>query len=63
MYLDEATFSTVVANTPLVSAYLIIKTDLDQVLFRQILKQPARDFWFVPGWRIFKYKPIETAFC
>ena len=63
MYLNEETFSTVVANTPLVAIDLIIKNDLDQVLSRQILNQPARGFWFVPGWRIFKYEPIETAFC
>ena len=63
MYLDEATFSTVVDNTPLVAIDLIVKNDLNQVLFWQILKQPARGFWFVPGWRIFKYEPIDTAFC
>ena len=63
MYLDEATFPTVVANTPLVSIDLIIKNDLSQVLLGQSLKQPARGFWFVPGWRIFKHAPIETAFC
>ena len=62
MYLNEATFATVVANTPLVAIDLIIKNNLDQVLLGQRLNRPAKGFWFVPGGRIFKDEPIATAF-
>ena len=62
MYLNEATFATVVANTPLVAIDLIIKNNLDQVLLGQRLNRLAKGFWFVPGGRIFKGEPIATAF-
>lgn len=47
--LDELTFKTVVASTPLVSMDLIVRNKRDQVLLGLRTNRPAQGFWFVPG--------------
>ncbi|EHY0935666.1 GDP-mannose mannosyl hydrolase [Vibrio cholerae] len=60
--LDELTFKTVVASTPLVSMDLIIRNKRDQVLLGLRTNRPAQGFWFVPGGRICKDETFEQAF-
>ncbi|MBY8203921.1 GDP-mannose mannosyl hydrolase [Vibrio fluvialis] len=60
--LDEPTFKTVVASTPLVSIDLIIRNSKGQILLGQRTNRPAQGFWFVPGGRICKDETFEQAF-
>lgn len=62
MHLDNDTFRTVVASTPLVSIDLIVKNAEGQVLLGKRNNRPAQSMWFVPGGRILKNEPISTAF-
>lgn len=61
-YLDAKDFLAVVRNTPLVSIDLIV-TDADgRVLVGHRKNAPAKDFWFVPGGRIYKNETLDSAF-
>jgi colanic acid biosynthesis protein WcaH len=62
MFLDNDLFSTVIANTPLVSIDLVVKNNRGQTLLGQRLNRPAKGFWFVPGGRILKDEALATAF-
>lgn len=62
MHLDNDTFRTVVASTPLVSIDLIVKNTKGQVLLGMRNNRPAQSMWFVPGGRILKNERISTAF-
>lgn len=55
-------FKNVVRNTPLISIDLIIENNTKKVLLGKRTNRPARDFWFVPGGRIFKDESLEDAF-
>lgn len=60
--LDDALFSSVVANTPLVSIDLVVRNSEGNVLLGQRTNRPALGMWFVPGGRIFKDELISDAF-
>ena len=60
--LNEDKFKTIIQNTPLISIDLIINNDLNQVLLGQRVNEPARNYWFVPGGRVFKDETLENAF-
>lgn len=60
--LDEETFKTVVAFTPLVSIDLIIRNKQGKILLGLRTNRPAQGFWFVPGGRIGKDETFEQAF-
>ena len=60
--LDEKTFKTVVAFTPLVSIDLIIRNKQGKILLGLRTNRPAQGFWFVPGGRIGKDETFEQAF-
>ncbi|ESE41260.1 GDP-mannose mannosyl hydrolase [Shewanella decolorationis] len=62
MFLDQPTFSTVIASTPLVSIDLVVTNSSGQVLLGQRLNRPAKDYWFVPGGRILKNESLANAF-
>lgn len=62
MFLDKATFSTVIKSTPLVSIDLVIKNKQGQALLGQRLNRPAKNYWFVPGGRILKNESLAQAF-
>jgi colanic acid biosynthesis protein WcaH len=62
MFLDQPTFSTVIASTPLVSIDLVVTNSNGQVLLGQRLNRPAKNYWFVPGGRILKNEPLAEAF-
>ncbi len=56
------TFKTVIASTPLISIDLIVRNNKQQILLGKRLNRPAQGFWFVPGGRILKDEPLESAF-
>ncbi len=60
--LDKETFLTIIANTPLVSIDLIVRSPQDGILMGKRTNEPAKGFWFVPGGRIFKLETLEQAF-
>jgi len=60
--LDEASFVSVVKNTPLVAIDLIVRDSLGNVLLGKRSNKPALDYWFVPGGRILKDETMELAF-
>jgi colanic acid biosynthesis protein WcaH len=62
MFLDKETFSTVIANAPLISIDLIIKNSEDKILLGKRVNKPAKNSWFVPGGRVFKDEKIDDAF-
>jgi len=62
MFLEQSTFSTVIASTPLVSIDLVVTNSNGQVLLGQRLNRPAKNYWFVPGGRILKNEPLPEAF-
>ena len=62
MYLEKETFKTVIASTPLISIDLVIKNSKGEYLLGYRTNQPAKNFWFVPGGRILKHEPMDTAF-
>lgn len=60
--LDNSTFKTIVASTPLVSMDLIVRNSFGQVLLGYRINRPAKGYWFVPGGRIYKNEMFEEAF-
>ncbi|WP_417764155.1 GDP-mannose mannosyl hydrolase [Shewanella chilikensis] len=62
MFLDQATFTRVIASTPLVSIDLVVINAKGQALLGRRLNRPAKDYWFVPGGRILKNEAIADAF-
>jgi len=62
IFLDKKEFSSVIENTPLVSIDLVVKNQYGQALLGKRLNKPAKDHWFVPGGRILKNEPLESAF-
>lgn len=60
--LDIGLFKTVVNNAPLVSIDLIVYNRKNEVLLGKRINPPARDYYFVPGGRIFKDEKIIDAF-
>ncbi|WP_335921513.1 GDP-mannose mannosyl hydrolase [Shewanella chilikensis] len=61
MFLDQDTFKTVIASTPLVSIDLVVINTKGQALLGRRLNRPAKDYWFVPGGRILKNEAIADA--
>jgi colanic acid biosynthesis protein WcaH len=62
MFLDQATFSTVIESTPLVSIDLVVINAQGQALLGLRLNRPAKGNWFVPGGRILKNEALAGAF-
>jgi len=60
--LDRTLFSSIVANTPLISIDLLIKNSNGEILLGQRTNRPAQGKWFVPGGRIYKDESISDAF-
>jgi len=59
--LDADTFLAVVTSTPLVAVDLVLVRGGCEVLLGLRNNRPAQGFWFVPGGRILKNEPIQTA--
>ena len=62
MFLSNTDFCNVIKNTPLVSIDFIISNKNEEVLLGLRRNRPAKDYWFVPGGRIFKNETIKDAF-
>jgi colanic acid biosynthesis protein WcaH len=62
MFLDETTFKTVIASTPLISIDLVVKNTKGEYLLGYRNNRPAQGFWFVPGGRILKDETMDDAF-
>ena len=62
MFLDDKTFRSILASTPLVSMDLVIQNCRGEVLLGQRLNRPAQGVWFVPGGRILKNETMYAAF-
>jgi colanic acid biosynthesis protein WcaH len=62
MFLDDTTFKTVIASTPLISIDLVVKNTKGEYLLGYRNNRPAQGFWFVPGGRILKNETMDDAF-
>jgi len=61
--LDNETFAHIVEHTPLIAIDLIIKDKKNAgVLLGKRVNAPAKDYWFIPGGRIYKNETISEAF-
>ena len=49
MFLDDSTFATVVASTPLFAIDLAVVDENDELLLGKRLNRPAQGYWFVSG--------------
>lgn len=59
--LSAKSFLKVVSATPLVAVDLVVVRGGAEVLLGLRNNRPAQGFWFVPGGRILKNEPIQTA--
>lgn len=62
MRLSSDTFKTIVQNAPLISIDLVVKNIEGEILLGRRINKPAKDYWFVPGGRIFKNETLQDAF-
>jgi len=60
--LNQKTFSDIIQNTPLISIDLIVTSHTNQILLGKRVNNPAKNFWFVPGGRIYKDEGLEQAY-
>jgi colanic acid biosynthesis protein WcaH len=60
--LSNRDFRRVVENTNLFAFDLIIKNFKEQVLIAKRNNAPAKDYWFVPGGRVYKNENLNDAF-
>lgn len=51
-----------VEHTPLVAIDLIIKDSEGKVFLGRRINDPAKDYWFAPGGRIYKNETISDSF-
>ncbi|PHR17369.1 MAG: GDP-mannose mannosyl hydrolase [Sphingopyxis sp.] len=62
MWLADETFRTVVASTPLVAIDLLVRLPDGSLLLGKRANPPAQGYWFVPGGRVQKNEPLDSAF-
>ncbi len=62
MFLNENVFSNIIKNVPLISIDLIVKNKKGQFLLGKRRNEPAKNYWFVPGGRIYKNETLDDAF-
>jgi colanic acid biosynthesis protein WcaH len=60
--LPEDIFHTIVENAPLFAIDLVVENEDGEILLGQRINPPARNWWFVPGGRVFKDETISDAF-
>jgi colanic acid biosynthesis protein WcaH len=60
--LEASKFREIVKNAPLVSIDLIVRNEKNRILLGLRRNGPAKNYWFVPGGRIWKDEKIEAAF-
>jgi len=59
-WIPDDEWRTIVANVPIVSVDLLIRTD-DGLLFGKRTNEPAKGYWFPPGGRVRKFETREEA--
>ncbi|MAF66720.1 MAG: GDP-mannose mannosyl hydrolase [Planctomycetes bacterium] len=62
MKLSRRDFSSVIKNAPLFSIDLVLVNESNEVLFGKRLNSPAKNFWFVPGGRVYKDESLADSF-
>lgn len=55
-------FMQIVRYAPLISIDLLLHNENNEILLGWRNNQPAKDFWFVPGGRIYKNESLRDAF-
>jgi len=55
-------FMQIVRHAPLISIDLLLHNENNEILLGWRNNQPAKDYWFVPGGRIYKNETIGEAF-
>ncbi len=60
-HLPKNDYLQVIKNTQLMATDLIIFNYKGEVLLGKRKNEPAKDSWFVPGGRIYKYEPLGDA--
>lgn len=59
--LELADFKRVVQHAPLFAIDLVVLNESNQILLGQRLNAPAKNYWFVPGGRVYKNESLEQA--
>ena len=59
--LSQEDFKSLVKSAPLFAIDLVLLNDQNQILLGQRKNPPAKDYWFVPGGRVFKGESLEQA--
>ena len=54
-------FKTVVKNTPLISIDFIVKNNDDKILLGKRINEPAKNYLFTLGGRVYKNEKLENA--
>ena len=60
-WLSKKDYQTALRSLPIVSVDLIINNNEGQILLGKRINEPAKNRWFVPGGRLFKYETIPEA--
>jgi colanic acid biosynthesis protein WcaH len=60
--LNENTFKSIVALTPLISIDIVVRDSQGNILLGKRVNRPAQGSWFVPGGRVLKDESIEQAY-
>lgn len=59
--LEIQDFIQIIKNTPLIAIDLILENENKEILVGYRKNNPAKNYWFVPGGRIFKNESFEKA--
>ncbi|MBT0386008.1 GDP-mannose mannosyl hydrolase [Morganella morganii] len=60
--LSDDQFISIIDSTPLISIDFIIENNENKFLLGYRNNEPAKNYWFIPGGRIFKNEKIDNAF-
>ncbi len=60
--LEEEDFQLIVKKAPLFAIDLVVVNEKNEVLLGKRINAPAKDYWFVPGGRVYKNESLPNAF-
>ena len=60
-FLDEKDWKFFVKNSPIFAIDFVIQNEQNEILMGRRTNNPAKDYYFVPGGRVFKNEKIEKA--
>jgi colanic acid biosynthesis protein WcaH len=60
--LSLVTFKQVVEHAPLFAIDFVVVNERNQILVGRRKNAPAKNYWFVPGGRVYKNESLEDAF-